>query len=727
MVKLNSTLTANLSNEMRISGQHYLLTDTPILPSTFTNSNVGIASVVSTIDTIDILNITGLFSLGGNGTQDYNSANQYQWADQVSFAHGRHTIRAGVEIERRQWNVTVLGDARGSLNFLSFPDFLLGLPGCPPGDANCLVTTPGSNQIVNGVATNGTSFSNVFGSSGPVGFAATVTQPDGINHAYRFSEADGFIQDGVKLTSRLTLDLGVRWEYFGLPLDTTGNLTNFWPSLAAPGAQLPASGTYQGFVVPSNFKGVIPAGVTRNTRETPIPIGAPLTNFAPRAGFAWQPLGSSGLVVRGGYGLFYDRPDANTLEGQSVVAVPYATPVGGSGAANYQASLAQPYLPTALGWGPSPSVDLAAGESSNLTLRALDEQFSTPLTQKWNLEIQQRLPSNWILAVGYAGAHSVRLQNSDREINGSILASAGNPVNGITTNTVANAALRVPYLGIAPNGLDVEQTDASAKYNSLQATLVKRMFHGVQVQAAYTFSKTLSTVSAGPGPSMDSNDPLNTRQQYGPSSMASPQRLALNYSWNLPYKGVGTRRKLLGDWSLSGMTIIQDGDPMTLTDNRGGTAYGNAGNSRAQFCPGMGAGNAATPGGVEKRLNAYFNTAAFCAPPVIGDDGEATGYGNSSVGFILGPGQDNTDMSVSKSIAIKETKAELRVELFNAFNHPQLRHLKAHLDDSSGARRGERLRVGVGDDELDPDRPETIMLLIALPPAPPTPHTTMRG
>ena len=544
VVKLTSTLTVKLSNEMRISGQHYLLTDTPILP--FTNGAVGIASVVSPIDTIDIINITGLFNLGGNGTLDHDSANQYQWADQVSFAHGKHTIRAGVEVEHRQWNITILGDARGSLSFMSFPDYLLGLPGCPPGDAGCLITTPGSNQIVNGVATNGSPFSNVYGSSGPDGFAATVTQPGGINHAYRLSDAAGFIHDGVKLTSRITLDLGVRWEYFGLPLDTTGNMTTFWPSLATAGTQLPASGTYLGFVVPSNFKGVMATGVTRNTRETPIPIGAPLSNFAPRVGFAWQPFGSSGLVVRGGYGLFYDRPDANMLEGQSLAAVPYATPVGGTGAANYQASLAQPFLPNALVWGPPRSVDLAVGESSNLTLRALDEQFSTPLTQKWNLEILERLPSNWILTVGYAGAHSVRLQNSDREINGSILASAGNPVNGITTNTVANAALRVPYLGIAPNGLDVEQTDASAKYNSLQATLVKQMSHGVQAQAAYTFSKTLSTTSAGLGPTLDSNDPLNDRQQYGPFGGASPQRLALNYSWNLPYKGGGKAQLWLG-------------------------------------------------------------------------------------------------------------------------------------------------------------------------------------
>ena len=666
VVKLTSTLTANLSNEMRISGQHYLLTDTPLLP--FTNDEAGISSVVPQIDMIDMINIMGLFNLGGNGTWDHNSANQYQWADQISWVHGKHTIRAGFEADRRQWNETVLGDAIGALTFISFDDFLLGLPGCPPSSTTCSAN-PG--------ATNGSAFSNVYASSGPAGFAATVTGSDGVNHAYRFRDYAGFVQDDFKLASRLTLNLGVRWEYFSLPSDDTGNITNFWPSLAEPWVTPTAADPYQGFVVPSNYKGVMAAGVTRNTRDTPIPIGAPRTNFAPRAGFAWQPLRSSGLAVRGGYGLFYDRPDAGVFTAQSMAAAPYATPVGAMGAANYLASLAVPFPSTEPGWGTPRWVDFATGESSNLTLRMLDENFSTPLTQKWNLEIQQQLPYNFIMAVGYAGSHTVRLQNAAHEINESVLASAGNPVNGITTNTVENAALRVPYLGFAPNGLDDQETGASAKYNSLQATLGKQLSHGAQVQAAYTFSKTLTTI--GPMLSMNSNDPLNARQQYGPSNMAAPQRLAVNYSWNLPYKGAGTREKLWGDWSVSGMTIIQNGTPMTLTDSRGGTIYGNAGISRAQFCTGMGVGSVATSGGVKDRLNAYFNKAAFCAPPAIGD---GTGYGNTSVGFILGPGQDNTDLSVNKSIPLEGSKMELRMELFNAFNHPQFSNPDTGVTDA---------------------------------------------
>jgi hypothetical protein len=135
----------------------------------------------------------------------------------------------------------------------------------------------------------------------------------------------------------------------------------------------------------------------------------------------------------------------------------------------------------------------------------------------------------------------------------------------------------------------------------------------------------------------------------------------------------------LAAWSVSGVTILQNGTPMTATDGRGGTIYGSAGISRAQFCTGMTTGNIATSGGVKNRLNAYFNAGAFCAPPAVGD---GSGYGNSSVGMILGPGHANTDLSVSKNIAIAgSSKLDVRMELFNAFNHPQFANPDVNVTD----------------------------------------------
>ncbi len=683
LVRLSSVLTGNLLNELSVSGQRNIWNRTPRIP--FTNEEVGISSVIPSVDLLDSIEVAGLFSVGGADLWRSTRVNQYQLADQVSWTRGRHTIRFGFEVDRRQWNVSVPGLARGDLSFNSIGDFLLGLPGCPPSDAGCSVENP----VVNGITTNGSAYSNINGSTGQ-GSTAYVTSPSGVQHSFRFSDASAYLQDDIRLLSRLTLNAGLRWDYFGLPADSTGNITNFWPSLTTAWTAPPSGGTYKGYVVPSNFKGSFPAGVIRSSGVAPFPHGASLKNIAPRLGFSLRPLNKASLIVRGGYGVFFDRPNTEHLNAQPMAAAPYATPVGGSGQANYQASWAHPFPQRTLGWGAARAVDLSAGEGSNLSLNIIDENFSVPMTQKWNLEIQDQLPGGLIAEIGYAGAHSVHLQNALREINVPELATPSHPVNGLTSSTVTNASLRVPYLGIAANGLNDEQTQGSAKYNGLQVTVLKQTSNGLRVQAAYMFSKTLTDLGAAPplaGQShrlaftgMNSNNPLDARQQYGPSMAVAPQRLAINYGWDFPWEFSGMTGRLLNAWGFSGTTIIQSGTPMTLNDSRGGTIYGNAGYSRAQFCPGMSVRDVPTHGGIKQRLDAYFNTAAFCAPPSVGD---GTGFGNSSVGFILGPGQANTDLAVNHSVHLKGSTIELRAEFFNAFNHPQFRMPDTTVSDTS--------------------------------------------
>jgi hypothetical protein len=197
------------------------------------------------------------------------------------------------------------------------------------------------------------------------------------------------------------------------------------------------------------------------------------------------------------------------------------------------------------------------------------------------------------------------------------------------------------------------------------------------LQAAYTWSKALTTGS------LTSNDPNNYGQQYGPSSSYRPQRLAINYSWDLPIPHQeGLKGKLANGWNVSGVTIVQGGTPLTITDSRGGTIFGfgpgAAVISRAEFASGMGSANVASPGDVEARLGGnnggpgYFNKSAFTTTPVIGN---GTGYGNSGVGIILGPGQFNWDMAVVKTTKVggltENATLQFRTEFFNAFNHPQ--------------------------------------------------------
>ena len=243
-------------------------------------------------------------------------------------------------------------------------------------------------------------------------------------------------------------------------------------------------------------------------------------------------------------------------------------------------------------------------------------------------------------------------------------ASPANPIHGVTTNTLANINLRVPYLGFAPTGLLGTGYDLISNYNSLQVTLRKQFTHGLTMQAAYTWSKSLTNSSEN---SANYNNASDLAQQYGPSYFNRPHRFIVNYNYELPFGNrPGALGKLTSGWSVSGVTTIQDGQSLTIIDSNAGTIYGtstgytDSGIARAQMCPGKTYADIATPGDIKQRLGGssggpgYLNPKAFCPAPVIGD---GTGFGNSGMGIILGPGQFNWDFSVLKNTKLGESRA----------------------------------------------------------------------
>ena len=248
---------------------------------------------------------------------------------------------------------------------------------------------------------------------------------------------------------------------------------------------------------------MIPAGVLQNSLSTPAQNRPPWDNFAPRVGFAWQPTASNRLVVRGGFGYFYDRIPGQL--GDIISAPPYAISLALSGAQNYASTLAVPFASTPLGWTPRfATVNPPAGQanSSNLSVTSIAQNFLTPVTYQWNLNIQYEFLHGWILELGYVGSHGI---HQFATINGAAssppfnvprLVSASDPgIVGdgtVTTNTAANASLRVPYLGLSPTS-SLTASNGLYKYNSAQATVRKQFSHGFQLQGAYTFSRAFSS------------------------------------------------------------------------------------------------------------------------------------------------------------------------------------------------------------------------------------------
>ena len=215
------------------------------------------------------------------------------------------------------------------------------------------------------------------------------------------------------------------------------------------------------------------------------------------------------------------------------------------------------------------------------------------------------------------GSSGINQANYNHNYNLAQLASPSNPINGVTTNTEANAVYRVPYLGYQPIGMQGTEYDATYHYNSLQTTVRKQFSYGLTMQGAFTWSKDLSdlqecgpTGCIGDGQT-NSNLATNLAQQMGPAASSHPLRFVLSYNYQLPFgHAQGALGKLSNGWSVSGTTIVQNGTPLTFTNTNGGTAYygaanpgsGEGGSSRAQLCPGMTYSSIQSSGGVESRL-----------------------------------------------------------------------------------------------------------------------------
>jgi hypothetical protein len=656
VVKETAVLTNKLVNEARISYQRNLSAQNAPAPPNSDNSILGITPMspgVTKPPAFTILS-AGYGILGVFGPT-YSVTNQYQVADQISWTRIKHTFRIGGELEKNDWPILWSG-VRGNLSVGTFNDLLVG------GPANPQTGTPGNIQ--------GCLF-------------CSRSAPGGIIHGYSARGASLYFQDDFKYSSRLTLNLGVRWEFNGGLTDKYGNLTQTWVSRIQAVPLPPTGPTTSGpgvsqWVVPNNYTKFYPAppdGILVNSRNTPLRERAPLSNFGPRLGFAYQV--SNKLVLRGGAGIFYDRVGGDRIVYSVEQGNPYAATVDFNN--QNQQTLANPFPSTpALGTFSSRWANFATGQTSNLNVPFLAEVVHTPLIRQYNLGVQYQFASNWVLELGYVGSSGINLMDQYHNNNTARLASPENPINGITTNTIANVPFRVPYLGYQAVGVRGTEFDAVSSYHSLQATVRKRFSRGFMVQGAYTWSKNLTNLANNQA---NSNNADDMGQQYGPAQFSRPHRFVANYSYDLPFPTrMGGLEWLLGGWNLSGVTVVQTGTPMTIADTTAGTIYGTAGSGfagfgRAQLCPGMTYKDIATPGGIEQRLGGasggpgYFNKSAFCAPPVIGN---GTDYGNSGTGIILGPGQFNWDLAIAKKIPVVENQTiQFRTEFFNAFNHPQ--------------------------------------------------------
>jgi Carboxypeptidase regulatory-like domain/TonB dependent receptor len=617
----------------------------------FTWSDIGVtAGQMNDTNELPSLNILGSVSIASGYPRSFVQ-DSFVFTDVFSVIQGAHSIRLGGSVIRQQDNVSIVG--LGSfLQFLSWPDFLLGL------DAQDNST--------------GT-FSNVYASGDDFG----LFQRD-----YRAWDGSAFAQDDIRVRKSLTLSLGLRCERFGQFGDELGRNSSFDINKVDPDP--PPSGSLAGYVVGSNFQAAIPAGVQR-TSNTAGNYGDGQNTIAPRIGFSWQILPSvSRVVLRGGYGVYYSQPTGQAFF-QSVFGAPFSDPRFVIGLPNAGATFQTPFQQ------PFPTPDsfplfTPYGPHSSTTIYSVSPSFRPSMIQQFSLNAQWELHEGWLWEVAYVGARGTHLLRQ-RSANQAGNATLDNPIRGQTSNTLANISLRAPILGVAPDSMNIVESEGSSWYNGLELSLTKRMSHGFQFLASYTFSKTLDTDGAdinsiSAGNTLTLGDQDSPQQRWGRASSDRTHRFVISGTWMLPGPSRGPEHAILGGWELNGVAIVQSGNALTIALTNATNVFGIS-EDRAQLTGTCTKNQLLTGGPTVTLLTDYFNKSCFTTPPIIGADGKGTAFGNSGTGIVDGPGQANVDLSISKLLAFRwphdGSSFQFRADFFNTFNHPQFANPNANF------------------------------------------------
>jgi hypothetical protein len=513
---------------------------------------------------------------------------------------------------------------------------------------------------------------------------------------YRYNNLEWFAQDNWKVTSRLTLDYGMRFYWIQPQYDEDLQTGNFLPerfnstnasALYRPvciGNANPCSGSNRRAVDPRLLgPGFVPSA--SNTLASVfigrlVPSSGTLTNgvlqagaglergvyrnrgihWAPRFGFAYDVTGKQDFVVRGGIGVFYDRPQGNTVF--DLVQNPPST-----------------IAPT-LNFGRMQ--DLGTGQVllAPPNLVAFDRQGKVPTSYAYNLGIQYKLPFDSVLDLSYVGTsaqHQLQRRNINAPAYGAAFASA-NQDPTLAPSTTGSAALPVDFLRPYPGFGNIQyiEPSASSNYHSLQTSLQRRYTKGLLLGVNYTWSKVLGTVSVdlpGVGGFGAPHNLDQRRANYGVLDFDRPHNFNVNFVWDLPR---GTSNQGLGyvlnGWQLSGIYRYQTGGPYNMTATVNGlSGYGLTGTTgveghRIVLLKNPGSGNSSNP-------YQQFDVTAF-ASPNFGSRGFESGRNFMRVGPI-----NSWDLALSKEFRVKERyKFEIRLDAFNALNHTQFDGVNAN-------------------------------------------------
>jgi hypothetical protein len=590
------TFTPHLLNMFTFGFNDITRHQLPVVPAqqSWASLGAGIARAVSTAPIGWETNITGYFVAQSRWTLNQLRSG-YQFSDSVNWTRGNHSFSLGGDLrpqftdQSQDYRTDAQLTFGGTYTKNALADLLVGRP-----------------SAINQQSYNG-------------------GKPDSWT-------PDLFAMDDWKITNRLTLNLGIRWEPM-IPLhDRLNRVSQYRPgkqSTVMPNAPL-------GYVFPGD------SGVPSNTYPSRWSV------VAGRTGFAYDVFGNGKTSLRGGIGIFDSSVWSQSLNNIST-NVPFAysisisSPTGG---------LANPY--SDIGGSPFPFTPPTTSQFSNYTFKSplaalvnFAPNFRNARVDQWNVDIQQELPGQTLLTVAYVGSAGEHLEQVMEE----------NPAVATNPGTTTQARRINP----AFSSIQDQFAGGHSSFNALELTVNKSMSHGVTVLTSYTWSRSFDSTSADTTGSISVFNPFNVRSSRGPSDFDIKSNFVTSFIWSLPAPKSGRmmNRAFVKGWELNGIVKLQTGIPFTVTSGVDNSQSGVGLDHADQIGPIKTYNGSSHASEVAK----WFNTASYTS--------NAVGtFGSAGRNTVVGPGYEDIDLGFNKSLPTPELfKLIFRAEAFNLFNH----------------------------------------------------------
>jgi hypothetical protein len=624
VVHATHTISPTLLNEMafNVNGNNINITDLGLWkkPSGYNVQNIFGAN---TADKLPSFNIGAPYYLGYSPGwwPWYNTWRSWQGKDDLSWIHGKHNLKFGFSyMFTHKWQ-QYQTNAGGGFNF--------------------------GQQTGNSLADM------------ELGLASSYSEPINLGFVQISNNTfSTYAMDDWRISSRLTLNLGVRWEGMPHAYDTANNASNFYPALynpaqaaqflksgalntAGPGFETVPSAPVSTFPFYMNGVGLagkngVPSGLVNNSWDT----------FAPRIGFAYDLTGKQKTILRAGTGMFYERLAGNEMYNLIQNSVPFA----------FSANANQVYVS-------SPTTSWTNGQTATIpyypsSIWMLDKNYQVPTSLQWSVGIQQQLAQNAVLSVSYVGnsnfhqTEGVNINPLSPSDTTDRLAVCGS-VCGYT-GVQANANLFRPYQGWST--IFDQQMGATSNYNSLQISLRTTDWHHLTLAESYTWSHAFDIIDGELFSAI--NNPFDARWDYGPSGFDRRQISVTSIIYKIPFLRNSSNHVLrtgLGGWEISGIYTLQSGAPFTVGYGSDNLGFGGGTGNRAEIL---------APVTYPKTLSQWFSTSSYAAPGALQ-------WSNQQKNDLVGPHTNMWNMALYKAFEIKEdARFEFRAESFNSFNTP---------------------------------------------------------